>query len=160
MENKIGKLVWEQIYRAFNARWWNVGSILQTMGPTEGECRIQHVLKGCVGLNWEGECLEVRTPTLGSFLQQSNKKLPRFSGKNSLKQGLKFWYIIWEVPTQASKAKEKGKRARIWSNAKWCLTELASALCWATKRHSESLSRSDLWHMRLLEMGYKEKAGL
>ena len=80
--------------------------------------------------------------------------------KNSLKQGLKFWYIIWEVPTQASKAKEKGKRGRIWSNAKWCLTELASALWWAMKRHSESLSRSDLWHMRPLEMGYKEKACL
>lgn len=31
MENKIGKLLWEQIYRAINARWWNIDSILHTV---------------------------------------------------------------------------------------------------------------------------------
>lgn len=73
---------------------------------------------------------------------------------------LEGWCIIWEVYTQASKAKEKGMKGRIWSDAKWCLTGLASALWKTIKRHSKSLSRSDLHHVRPLEMEYKEKTCL
>ena len=36
---------------------------------------------------------------------------------------LEGWCIIWEVYTQASKAKEKGMKGRLCSDAKWCLTD-------------------------------------
>lgn len=46
-------------------------------------------------------------------------------------QRFKSWYILWEVQAQASEAEGKGRESRTQSHAKWCLTELASALWWA-----------------------------
>lgn len=67
MENKIGKLLWEQTYRAVNARWLECRLFYRQWSPTVGECHMQCVLQGSVGLNWKRRSLEVRIPTHWTF---------------------------------------------------------------------------------------------
>lgn len=132
-------------------------------GPQKENATFNICLQGVLDWHGKGSAWKWEYWFLALFYNNPKRNsLDSLGKKIAWNKDLEGWCIIWEVYTQASKAKEKGMKGRIWSDAKWCLTGLASALWKTMKRQSESLSRSDLYlyRVRPLAMGYKEKTCL